>query len=246
MFTMNTTTTATTTTTAMISRKRSLLERTYYTDSEKTKPNKKRTMRVVSALPQRMCEKKDNTVKPEDFLLKYLKSQGINASIKRFDEVEDLFEEPQPCEIEAYGFEALDAVRKRDIGKLEEFRKEGRPLKCSNRFGESILHLACRKGFDDVVDFLIKKADVPVWVKDDFGRSPLHDACWTVKPNFEMMDVLIEKSPDLLLVSDARGHTPLAYVRFPDFKKWVDYLTKKGPQLKPKKLFVSTESNDRE
>ena len=142
-----------------------------------------------------------------------LDQQGINAKVQRFDAVKELFEDPQQKEIDAYGFEALDAVRQRDIAKLRTFHKEGRPLKCSNRFGESILHLACRKGYYDVVDFLVNEADVPVWVKDDFGRTPLSDACWTIEPNFELMDVLLAKAPDLLLVSDARGHTPLAYVR---------------------------------
>lgn len=225
---------------AILTRKRTLLESTNYTDPEKTQPNKRVVVRTVSSLPGRLCEKKetDPLVNPQEFLITCLTSQGINAKVQRFDTVEGLFEEPKQFEIEAYNFEVLKAVRTRNIEKLKEFHKEGHPLKCSNRFGESILHLACRKGFEDVVDFLITKADVPVWVKDDFGRNPLHDACWTVKPNFEMMDMLIEKSPDLLLVSDARGHTPLSYVRFQDWKKWIDYLSQKGAKLKPKKLFA--------
>jgi hypothetical protein len=172
-----------------------------------------------------------------------LERLGINAKVMRFDEVHDLFEEPKQTEIDAYGFEALDAVRQRDIEKLKQFHAEGKPLKCSNRFGESILHLACRKGFCDVVDFLVTQADVPVWVKDDFGRTPLSDACWTIEPNFDLMDVLISKAPDLLLVSDARGHTPLAYVRREHWELWTEYLRKKGPDLKPKKLTFDAEKS---
>lgn len=223
--------------TAVLSRKRSLLEATYYTDPEKTRP-KKRIVRILSSLPKRLCQQTENDapVKPHDFLISYLTSQGINAQVQRYDAVKGLFEEPQQHEIDAYGFEALDAVRTRNIEKLKEFHKQGRPLKCSNKFGESILHLACRKGFEEVVGFLLTEGEVPVWVKDDFGRNPLHDACWTAKPNFEMMDILIEISPDLLLISDARGHTPLNYVRFQDWNMWTDYLSKKGAELKPKKL----------
>lgn len=219
---------------AKISRKRSL-QSVYFTAPEANKP-----VRIVSTLPRRLSGNKKAREEPSDnphqFLMTYLTSQGINAKVQRFDAVGDLFEEPKQAEIDAYGFEALDAVRTRDIEKLKDFHKEGRPLKCSNRFGESILHLACRKGFPDVVDFLINIADVPVCVKDDFGRSPMHDACWTVTPNFELMDLLVEKAPDLLLVSDARGHTPLDYARREHWKKWVDYLTEKGTKLMPEKF----------
>jgi len=172
-----------------------------------------------------------------------LDRQGVNAKVMRFDAVHDLFEDPKQNEIDAYGFEALDAVRQRDIAKLQQFHAEGKPLKCSNRFGESILHLACRKGFLDVVDFLVNEANVPVWVKDDFGRTPLSDACWTIEPNFDLMDVLLSKAPDLLLISDARGHTPLAYVRREHWEKWTEYLRSKEPELRPKKLSFEPEKS---
>lgn len=202
----------------------------------------KKPIRIVSSLPGRLCDAKSipKTDSPQTFLLDSLDRQGVDVKVMRFDAVSDLFEEPNQKEIDAYGFEALDAVRSRNIEKLKQFHKDGIPLKCSNRFGESILHLACRKGFHDVVDFLVNEANVPVWVKDDFGRTPLSDACWTIEPNFDLMDVLISKAPDLLLVSDARGHTPLAYVRREHWEKWNEYLRTKENSLKPKKLGVSS------
>lgn len=205
----------------------------------------KRPIRIVSSLPGRLCDAKSipKTDSPHHYLMECLERLGINAKVMRFDEVHDLFEEPKQTEIDAYGFEALDAVRQRNIEKLKQFHADGKPLKCSNRFGESILHLACRKGFCDVVDFLVSQADVPVWVKDDFGRTPLSDACWTIEPNFDLMDVLISKAPDLLLVSDARGHTPLAYVRREHWDLWTEYLRKKEPDLKPKKLTFEAEKS---
>jgi hypothetical protein len=224
---------------AKISRKRSL-QSISYTCSKKQEV--KKPIRIVSSLPGRLCDLKElpKSESPQCYLMDCLDKQGINAKVQRFDAVADIFEEPQQKEIDAYGFEALDAVRQQNIGKLKDFHKEGRPLKCSNRFGESILHLACRKGFLDVVSFLVNEAEVPVWVKDDFGRTPLSDACWTIEPNFELMDVLISKAPDLLLVSDARGHTPLDYVRREHWEKWVEYLRSKQPDLKPKRLTFET------
>jgi ankyrin repeat protein len=109
-------------------------------------------------------------------------------------------------------------------------------MKCSNQFGESLLHLACRKSFADVVRFLVQEAGVPFNVKDDFGRNPAHDACWTIIPNWELMDLIVEKCPDLLFVEDVRGHTPLDYVRAEHWPAWVKYLEQKGDKLAPKEL----------
>lgn len=222
---------------AKISRKRSLQSINYGSSSQLDVIGKK-TIRITSSLPGRLCDLKSipKTDSPQHYLMECLDKQGINAKVQRFDAVNGLFVEPNQKEIDAYGFEALDAVRSQNIEKLKEFHKEGRPLKCSNRFGESILHLACRKGFYDVTKFLVEEADVPVWVKDDFGRTPLSDACWTVEPNFDLMDVLIAKAPDLLLISDARGHTPLDYVRREHWEKWIQYLKNKHSDLTPKKL----------
>lgn len=203
-------------------------------------PDLKKVKHVMSALPARLltANKKDlpKVSSPQDHLMACLKSQGIEVEVHSYSSVEDLFEAPKKDEIEAYGFDTLNAVRKRDIALLELFHAEGRPLKCSNRFGESILHLACRKGFADVTDFLINKAGVPLWVKDDFGRNPLHDACWTCEPNFELMDLVIAKCPDLLLISDARGHTPLSYVRRDHWDEWVKYIDANINIMKPKRL----------
>jgi ankyrin repeat protein len=143
------------------------------------------------------------------------------------------------AEMDAYCSELLNAVRSQDLDALRKFHKAGRPLKCSNRFGESLLHLACRKGFADVVDLLINEAGVPLRVKDDFGRNPAHDACWTVTPNWTLMDLIIASCPDLFLVKDVRGHTPLDYIRREHWTAWTEYLQQKGMQLAPR-ILVST------
>jgi Ankyrin repeats (3 copies) len=222
----------------MISRKRSLVSSISIVPT----PNNKRTIvTIASRLPQRLSTKKKEAPKItlEQSFMNILVSEGVAAKVVRFDTVQNYFEDPQQFEIEAYGFEALEAVRKRDIEKLKQYHAQGRPLKCSNRFGESILHLACRKGFADVVDFLLNTAQVPVWVKDDFGRNPFHDACWTVEPNFELMDILIAKAPDLLLISDARGHTPLSFVRMEHWDTWISYMNGKRLSLRPATLRFS-------
>ena len=63
-----------------------------------------------------------------------------------------------------------------------------------------------------------------VQVSDDYGRTPLHDACWTPNPNFETISLLLEKDPWLLSIADCRGSTPLGYVRKAHWGVWIGFL----------------------
>ena len=63
-----------------------------------------------------------------------------------------------------------------------------------------------------------------VQVSDDYGRTPLHDACWTPNPNFETISLLLEKDPWLLSITDCRGSTPLGYVRKAHWAVWNGFL----------------------
>ena len=144
--------------------------------------------------------------------------------------MQGFFSEYTEEEIEAYDAEVLTAIRTQDIDTLREFLKKGRPLKCSNRFRESLLHLACRRNFLDVVKFLIHEAHVPVRVCDDYGRTILHDAAWTCEPNFDLIELILKECPDLLYMSDRRGHTPILYARKSHWSAWNKFL-KSHPEL---------------
>jgi hypothetical protein len=219
-----------------ISRKRSLVDISC-TSNPREIPIVKPFVRIVSSRPSSTKKiEKDVTVKPRAFLLSLLESRGVHAKVYSCQSISDFFAEPQQSEINAYGFEALNAVRSQDLETLKKFHKEGRPLKCSNQFGESLLHLACRKSFAEVVKFLVEGAAVPFNVKDDFGRNPAHDACWTVTPNWDLMDVIVDRCPELFFIEDVRGHTPLDYVRMEHWPAWTKYLSEKGHKLTPTRL----------
>jgi hypothetical protein len=199
--------------------------------SSSSEPPRK-IVRIISALPARLG-KKINACNPQKSLESILDSKGIKSKVHSFDSLPGFFEETKQEEINCYGFDVLNAVRESDIDTLRAFHREGRPLKCSNRFGESLLHLACRKGIVKVVDFLVNEVEVPLQVKDDMGRSPLHDAFWTCEPSFELIDIILKKCPDLLLISDKRGHTPLSYARQNDWAMWNDYLEDRTDMVTP-------------
>jgi len=128
--------------------------------------------------------------------------------------------------VDAYDVDVANAIRKGDVAVLRSMlRDEGRSFDASNRFGESLIHMACRRAGPDVVAFMVHEAECTVDVRDDFGRTPVHDALWTPKPNFEVMDALLRVCPlELLLAEDVRGHTPFHYARKEHWGDWTQYL----------------------
>lgn len=129
---------------------------------------------------------------------------------------------------EAYDLEAVNAIRKGDVENLRKLMEQGKDLNACNRFGESLIHMACRRSDVDVVKFLVHEAHVNLEVTDDFGRSPVHDACWTTIPNFDVMDLLIRNvSPETLLAEDVRGHTAFHYARKEHWTQWVEFLAER-------------------
>lgn len=126
---------------------------------------------------------------------------------------------------ETYDMLVSRAVRTCDLKLMRCLHEEGRSFDACNRFGESLIHMACRRGNVEMIKFLIYEAQVQVDVRDDFGRTILHDACWTSKPNEDVMDLLMKVvPPEFWVTEDKRGHTPFDYVRREHWGNWLRYL----------------------
>jgi Ankyrin repeats (3 copies) len=178
---------------------------------------------IMSSLPDRMRTVSETT-SPESLLSQTLQEK---VKIQSYATMDDFFHPPTQAEIDAYDHHALDAIRNEDMATLQQYHEQGRPLKCSNKFGESLLHMACRKGMYQVVLFLTQTANVPFQVCDDYGRSPLHDACWAHTTNFELVDLILTECPDLLFIQDKRGNAPLSYLKQDKWAAWNEYLKSK-------------------
>jgi hypothetical protein len=149
--------------------------------------------------------------------------------------------------VKAYEMDVIKALRENDLPTLRDFYKAGRQLQCANKFGDSIIHTACRRGSLEIVQFLLKEAGLSCKVCCDYGRTSLHDACWTSSPNFQVIDELLDACPDLLYTKDKRGFTPLDYARPAQYGDWCKYLAERGAaRLLPKELEFQrfTESQD--
>ena len=129
-------------------------------------------------------------------------------------------------EKESYSNNVTKAVRADDIATLRTLHRDGKckSFQCSNLYGESLLHMACRRGSLSMIKFFLEESNVTLQCCDDFGRTPLHDACWNASPNFDLIHYIIGICPQLLWMSDRRGHAPLHYTRREHREKWVEFL----------------------
>merc|ERR1712023_497089 len=143
------------------------------------------------------------------------------------------------------------AVRNCNLPEARRLYTEGNLVRHGvnpcNRFGESILHIACRKGNLEMVQYLIEEAGLSITeIRDDYHRTPLHDAFWTPTTSLGVIDFLLRQPyvAELLLCKDKRGFTPLDYVRPEDRGKWLQFLRERKTLLRPTTAFSSTSASD--
>lgn len=134
------------------------------------------------------------------------------------------FLHPTEEQIAAYNTHIIAAVRASDIYALRTMHNNGQTLGCCNRYGESILHMACRRSNPHVVAFLLKEAGVSPRIRDDHGRTPLHDACWRGTPEYSIVKLLLTVEPRLAFAKDVWGHTPFMYARREHWGAWNEFL----------------------
>ena len=132
-----------------------------------------------------------------------------------------------PWNTDGYSLELTQAVRKGDVHFVRSYTGN---LQCSNAYGESILHVAARRGDLALLQYMHSERDISLRVCCESARNLLHDACWTSRPSFVCIEWLLEQVPELLLVQDARGRTPLEYAPADTWEKWNVFLNE-HPQL---------------
>jgi len=186
---------------------------------------------IISAVPDRIKYQSAHTdTKPIDIVKEALSSRGAKCDTKPSMDMEgDFFLKVT----EMYDTEIVNAIRSNDVENLRKLHAKGINLQCGNRFGETLIHLACRRSHRDVVSFLVNEVGVSLRVRDDMGRTPWHDACWRTEPDLDLLDLLLDQAPELLMLSDKRGHTPLDYARRQHWAVLVPFLLERKDKFRP-------------
>ncbi|GAX26308.1 hypothetical protein FisN_16Lh146 [Fistulifera solaris] len=128
-----------------------------------------------------------------------------------------------PWNSDGYTIELTSAVRQHDLEKIKEIAVKGHNLQCTNKFGESVVHTAARRGALDILSFFVEQS-LSLRVCCEQGRNPLHDACWTGRPDFEVVKLLLEYEVRFLLAADKRGLIPLEYIPNAAWREWENFL----------------------
>lgn len=168
-------------------------------------------------IPRVPCDKKN----PDQFVDSLLVSRGYETT--RIPSLQTEFRTvPTPKQIQDYDLAFVDAIRTSNYAAIQSFYDEGRSMNACNKYGESVMHMACRRGDGKLVSFMVELGGL-LEITDDYGRTPLHDACWTPEPCLDVVMFLLNKNLRLLHLIDKRGFSPLAYVRREHYDVWTSF-----------------------
>lgn len=168
----------------------------------------------------------EDKVSPDEFLNKLVYATcGFELEPKKAKTLENFFVKVTDEQVAAYTITVVSACRSNDLDALKKLHSEdGQMMNCFNRFGESLLTMACRRGFEDIVDYLLHLPDVDVRISDDSGRTVLHDACWNPSPQLKICKWIMARDPALFFIADNRGCTPFEYARPEHWGVWRQFL----------------------
>jgi hypothetical protein len=121
----------------------------------------------------------------------------------------------------AYSTQVVSVGRENDVNKLRAYHEAhgDQSLDCFNRFGEGLLNMTCRRGFKDIVQFLLS----PVFVPSGLTVHPMHDAWWNSEPQLEICTWICEQDPSSSGDRQARFHT-VSVRRKGDWHVWRQFL----------------------
>jgi hypothetical protein len=60
---------------------------------------------------------------------------------------------------------------------------------------------------------------------DDYGRTPLHDACWSIHPCWDILSYLIQTDPTLLVLQDSHSATPFSYIPKQNMNMYIEFIS---------------------
>lgn len=184
------------------------------------------------------------TLAPQDYLDGLLRSRGYSTTRYRSTET-GYYNKATPLQIASYGSHIVNILRKGDDANLRRYLRSGLAYNPSNLYGESLIHVACRlqrPGDNRLLINTMIEYGADVRIADDKGRTPLHDACWTYKPCFELIKTLLKHDSHLLMITDVRDCLPLSYAPRESWHDWLQFLQANKDTLWPSLMTKQTQN----
>jgi len=163
---------------------------------------------------------------PQAYLDVLIHSRGY--STRRYKTLQTgYYSKPTAFQQASYNVYLVKLVRTNDIDTLRSVMQAGISPNPCNAYGESLVHMVCRRGDHELLKMLLEDVGTSIQVSDDYGRTPLHDACWAATPCFETVQMIADKDMALFHMTDSRGAVPLSYVRREHWPLWIEFLESK-------------------
>mmetsp|Transcript_2087 Transcript_2087/g.5108 ORF Transcript_2087/g.5108 Transcript_2087/m.5108 type:complete len:479 (+) Transcript_2087:384-1820(+) len=192
---------------------------------------------------------------PQHFLNQFLQQQGYTdrhlPPLTTTLQVPEYATAPTRQQLSSFGSYTQQVVRQsestndNDVTALRDLLHCGLSPNACNKFGESILHLACRHGNVPALRLLLQEYGADGQVADDYGRTLLHDACWCAGATPGLFDVvhllLTTVDAQMLFCKDERGFFPLDYVPKRNYEVWNEWLEEHLGEIFPT---ISPEQDD--
>ncbi|KAG6609365.1 26S proteasome regulatory complex, subunit PSMD10 [Phytophthora cinnamomi] len=99
-------------------------------------------------------------------------------------------------------------------------------INLQNQFGNTPLHNAARTGSPECVSHLLQ-AGAEHSIKNVNGSIALHHACYSEKPNLEVVQLLVEAGSDVNAL-DQQGYSPLIVAAKKNQTEAIEFLRKRG------------------
>lgn len=162
---------------------------------------------------------------PQAYLDVMIHSRGY--STRRYRTLQTgYYSKPTDYQQASYHVNLVKLVRHHQVEAFRSVVSSGISPNPCNAFGESLLHMVCRRGDADLLQIMLDVGS-SVQVADDYGRTPLHDACWAAEPSFETVELIASRDITLFHMTDSRGAVPLSYVRREHWPEWIEFLESK-------------------
>ena len=170
---------------------------------------------------------------PQAYMDAMLRYRGY--STKRYPTLQSsYYNNPSPHQRASYNIHLIGLIRRHDVENFEELMKAGLSSNPCNQYSESVAHTVCRHGSKPMMDVLLERG-CDFRTADDYGRSPLHDACWAAEPAFQVVEEILKFDVRMFHMIDARGHCPLNYVRKEHYGDWIAFIEQNADKYWPKR-----------